>query len=191
MTVPRLLMTLLLFLQVQSASAEGEVDRIMTAADKARLSAYAETRRSALLEAKAGLPQEVAQLEAMAAKSEMPFAGMKMLGDWQCRTIKTGGLVPLVYYGWFKCRIREDTLGWLLEKTSGSQRTKGRFYDESERRLIYLGSFFIAGDQPKAYGSGPESDQVGYAYRTGDQEWRIELPAPYYESKLDIIEFRR
>lgn len=191
MTLRSTLFALMFLLPASVALADGEVDKIMTAADKARLAAYAETRKTALLEAKGGAPGEVAELEAMIARPDMPFAGMDMLGNWQCRTIKTGGLLPLIYYGWFKCRITEDTLGWLLEKTSGSQRTTGRFYDETERRLIYLGSFFIAGDKPMPYGSGPETDQVGYAYRTGEQEWRIELPAPYYESKLDILEFKR
>ena len=39
---------------------------------------------------------------------------------------------------------------------------------------------------PKPYGSGPDTDQFGYAFRTGAKEFRIELPAPRYESKLDI-----
>jgi hypothetical protein len=43
----------------------------------------------------------------------------------------------------------------------------------------------------KPYGSGPDSDQFGYAFRTGAKTFRIELPAPRYESKLDILEFRR
>jgi hypothetical protein len=114
-----------------------------------------------------------------------------MVGDWQCRTIKAGGLAKLVVYGWFKCRVSDDGSGWMLEKVSGSQRTKGRSFDDGEKRLIYLGSFHVAGATAKPYASGPESDQVGYAFRTGPQEWRIEFPAPYYESKLDILEFRR
>ncbi|TIY07239.1 MAG: DUF4893 domain-containing protein, partial [Mesorhizobium sp.] len=31
----------------------------------------------------------------------------------------------------------------------------------------------------------------GYAFRNSVNEWRIEFPAPYYESKLDILEFKR
>ena len=121
----------------------------------------------------------------------MAFAGMDLTGGWQCRTIKVGGISPLVIYDWFKCRMSDDGSGRPLEKTSGSQRTKGRFYDDTEKRLIYLGSFFIAGEPIRPYGSGPESDQVGYAFRTGPQHWRIELPAPRLESKLDILEFKR
>ena len=88
-------------------------------------------------------------------------------------------------------RSRDDGSGWQLEKISGSQRTKGRFFDDGEKRAIYLGSGYVNDNKPKPYGSGPESDQVGYAFRTGANEWRIEFPAPYYESNLDIIEFKR
>jgi hypothetical protein len=99
--------------------------------------------------------------------------------------------LPLVVYGWFKCQVSDDGSGWLLEKTSGSQRMTGEFYDDGDKRLIYLGSFHVAGDPVKPYGDGPQTDQVGYAFRSGPEAWRIELPAPYYESTLDIMEFKR
>ncbi len=174
------------------SSADGVVDKIMTPADKTRLASYGTVRAEAIAEARAGgAPTDLAALDAILVAPQIPFAGLDMTGNWQCRTTKVGGLGALVVYGWFKCKVSDDGSGWLLEKTSGSQRTKGRFYDDAERRLIYLGSFFVSGDAPKPYGSGPESDQVGYAFRTAEKAWRIELPSPYYESKLDIMEFRR
>lgn len=87
--------------------------------------------------------------------------------------------------------MTDDGSGWRLEKISGSQRTKGRFFDDGEKRAIYLGSAYVNNDPAKPYGSGPQTDQVGYAFRNSAKEWRIEFPAPYYESKLDIIEFKR
>lgn len=187
-----LLIVLGLVLLSGAALADGDVDKLMTPADKVRLQNYGEVRKAALAEAEAGGAQaDVETLDALLAKPFISFQGFDMTGSWQCRTIKAGGLAPLIVYGWFNCRVSDDGSGWLLEKLSGSQRTKGRFYDDNEKRLIYLGSFFIAGDTPKPYGSGLESDQVGYAFRTGPAEWRIELPSPYYESKLDILEFRR
>jgi len=173
------------------AHADGVVQKLMTPADKARLEKYDDTRKEALQGAKTGAPADVAVLDQMLAKPLLSVPDFDMAGNWQCRTIKAGGDVPLVIYGWFKCRVSDDGSGWQLEKLSGSQRTKGRFYDDGEKRSIYLGSGFIAGDSPKAYASGPETDQVGYAFRSGPTEWRIEFPAPRYESKLDIIEFRR
>ena len=178
-------------LSAGSALADGVVQKLMTPADKERLEKYGETRKTALEEARDGDAAEVAELDALLAKPLLSLPDFDLGGEWRCRTIKAGGLSPLVVYGWFKCRVSDDGSGWKLEKTSGSQRTTGRFYDDGEKRLIYLGSFSIAAETPKPYGSGPESDQVGYAFRTGPAEWRIEFPAPQYESKLDILEFRR
>jgi hypothetical protein len=185
------LLAVLLALPAAHARADGVVQKLITPADKSRLENYEATRKEALQEAKAGAPADGAELDGILARQTLPFSDFDMVGDWQCRTIKAGGLAELVVYGWFKCRVSDDGSGWMLEKVSGSQRTKGRFYTESDTRLIYLGSFHIAGDAAKPYGSGPESDQVGYAFHTGPQAWRIEFPAPYYESKLDILEFRR
>jgi len=173
------------------AHADGEVQKLITAADKARLDKYGETRKAALEEAKAGNPTEVKQLEDLLAKPLVAFSDKDLTGNWKCRTIKAGGISPLVIYGWFKCKVTDDGSGWRLTKITGSQRTTGRFFDDNEKRAIYLGSFSVNNDKPKPYASGPESDQVGYAFRNSASEWRIEFPAPYYESKLDIMEFKR
>lgn len=184
--------TFLLLLSAGPALATGEILSIITEADRDRLENYETIRSKALEEARAGgAADDVARLEATLAKPHLSFTDFDMTGDWQCRTIKAGGLAPLIVYGWFKCRVTDDGSGWMLEKLTGSQRTKGRFFTDSDTRLTYLGSFYVAGDAAKPYGGGPESDQAGYAFRTGPEEWRIEFPAPRYESKLDILEFRR
>ncbi|RWL48024.1 MULTISPECIES: DUF4893 domain-containing protein [unclassified Mesorhizobium] len=189
---PRLLFAALgLIVLTLPAHADGEVQKLITAADKARLDKYGETRKAALDEAKAGDPAEVKQLDELLAKPLVAFSDKDLTGNWKCRTIKAGGISPLVIYGWFKCKVTDDGSGWRLAKISGSQRTTGRFFDDNEKRAIYLGSFSVNDDKAKPYGSGPESDQVGYAFRNSATEWRIEFPAPYYESKLDIMEFKR
>ena len=173
------------------ALAEGQVQKLISAADKARLDKYDETRKAALAEAKAGNPADIKQLDALLAKPLVSFSDKDLTGNWQCRTIKVGGLSPLVIYGWFKCKVTDDGSGWRLQKINGSQRTQGRFFDDGEKRSIYLGSGSVNNDRAKPYGSGPQTDQVGYAFRNGVREWRIEFPSPYYESKLDIMEFKR
>ncbi|MEO5322559.1 DUF4893 domain-containing protein [Mesorhizobium sp. CC13] len=191
MIVRKLALAALLSLSAATALADGVVQKLMTPADKARLETYDATRKEALQEAKAGLAREVAILDAIVSKKPVSFSDFDMTGAWQCRTVKAGGIGELVVYDWFRCRVSDDGSGWMLEKLSGSQRTKGRFYTDGDTRLIYLGSGFVAGEKPAAYGKGPDTDQVGYAFRTGPSAWRIEFPAPDYESKLDILEFRR
>ncbi len=182
----------LLAVAVTPALADGEVARLMTPNDKSRLENYQQTRDAALAEARSGgAPADVAMLDALLARPLESFRGFDLTGDWQCRTIKAGGLAQLVVYGWFKCRVTDDGAGWMLTKLTGSQRTTGRFYDDGEQRMIYLGSYSVNDDKPQPYGSGPQSDQIGYAFRDGETAWRIEFPAPYYESKLDILELRR
>lgn len=190
MRIP-VLVALHLALTLGAAHADGEVQKLMTSADKQRLANYDDTRKEAVTEAEKGNAADVATLKDILAKPDQSFQGFDMVGAWQCRTIKAGGLGELVVYDWFKCRVTDDGSGWTLEKLTGSQRTRGRFFDDGDKRLIYLGSFFVAGEAVKPYASGPETDQVGYAFRTGPQEWRVELPSPHYESKLDILEFRR
>jgi len=177
---------------VSHAFATGNIVDIIAPADRVRLDNYDAVRVEALKIARASADQtQKMELEQAIAPESQTWESMDMTGEWRCRTIKTGGLAELIVYGWFRCRVTDDGSGWMLEKLSGSQRTKGRFYDESDKRLTYLGSFAVNEDAFPPYGSGPDTDQVGYAFRMGDDHWRIELPSPRYESKLDILEFMR
>ncbi len=185
-----ILAPLLLFPRI--AWATGEIESLITDSDRARLAAFDTAREEALVEARReGASTDLAALEEMLARPLLSFSDFDMIGDWQCRTIKLGGPAPLVIYSWFRCRVIDDGSGWRLEKTSGSQRTVGRFFTESDTALTYLGSFYIGGETPRAYDAGEDSDQVGRALRDGRDCWRIEFPLPRYESRFDILELRR
>lgn len=185
-------MTLILVFAAFAARADGEILSIVTKNDSARLGDYEATRTKAVEEAKeTDSEADLKEFEEILDRPKLSFQDFDMTGEWQCRTIKAGGLAELVIYDWFRCRVTDDGSGWMLEKLSGSQRTKGRFFTDSDTRLTYLGSYFVAGDAPPAYGTGTETDQAGYAFRGGEQHWRIEFPAPARESAFDILEFRR
>lgn len=174
------------------AFATGEIEGLITQADRGRLANYETTRAEALKEAReGGSAEDIAILDKVVDARQQSWSGFDMTGDWQCRTIKAGGLGQLVVYGWFKCRVTDDGSGWTLTKLTGSQKTKGRFFTDSDFRQTYLGAFAVNDDPFPAYGKGPETDQVGYTFLMSPKSWRIEFPAPYYESKLDILEFRR
>lgn len=184
----------LIFLGLTGAArADGELDAKMTGADKARLAAYSTTRAEAIAEAKAGgSAADAAVLDKIFGKSHLTFRnGFDPTGKWKCRTIKLGGMLPLTIYDWFDCRISDDGAGWYLVKTSGSQRTSGRFYDDGNNRLVYLGALHYSREKPIDYGKDAERDQVAYVFRTGPQELLMEFPAPKFESKLDILELKR
>jgi hypothetical protein len=175
------------------AKADGAIDKIMTAADKTRLASFDAIRAEAIAEAKkGGAAEDLATLDAVLAGKDFAFSeGFDLTGDWQCRTVKLGGTLPLTVYGWFKCRVSDDGSGWKLEKLTGSQRTAGAFYTDSDTRLTYLGTLYYGHEKPKKYGSDADRDQVAYAVRPDEKRVRLEFPSPKYESKLDIIELKR
>jgi hypothetical protein len=106
-------------------------------------------------------------------------------GKYRCRTIKVGSMtgegLKYVAYPWFT-------------KTTGSQRTRGLIYPDSDNpeRLIYVGAqaWGDAETTFPAYGAQPERDQVGVIERIGTGRWRMVVPWPKQESKLDILEIR-
>ena len=179
---------------ISIAQADGELDKRLTSFDKDRLARFDAIEKEALAEARAGGSKEdVAVLDAALAGPPLPLAeGYDPTGEWKCRTIKAGGSsVPLVVYGWFKCRISDDGAGWMLEKLTGSQRTKGMFYTLSATRLAYLGAGYVNGEAPRRYGQDAKENQVAIAERRAKNRIILLFPAPQYESKLDVLVLER
>lgn len=116
-------------------------------------------------------------------------------GDYRCRAIKLGTNTPggpgYLEYPFFRCRIDLTPGGDLiLTKTTGSQRTRGRLYPDSERRLVYVGAQALGMDETTfpRYGEQPLRDQVGIFERIGTAHWRLVIPWPKVDSKLEILE---
>lgn len=119
-------------------------------------------------------------------------------GDYRCRTVKlgSGGAGGLAYleYPWFRCAVELTPGGDLvLTKTTGSQRTRGLLYPDSERRLVFVGAQALGADETgwPTYGQMPERDQVGVFERVGPQRWRLVIPWPRVEAKLEILELAK
>jgi hypothetical protein len=188
-----LVMAVLLLCVSPLLRADGELPSLLTSADKTRLSGLDATREEALAAARSGGDAaDVAVLDAALAGDPLPFdERFDPAGEWRCRVIKTGGTVPLVVYGWFRCRISDDGAGWMLQKLSGSQRTQGRFYTQDDTRLVYVGTGYIAGETPAKYGKDASRDQVAIATRRAANRLVLEFPRPAVESLLDVMVLER
>ena len=187
-----LLVLLPLFSLSSSVLAEGTLDSLLTPEDKARLASFDKTRAEALQEGLKGKTADVDVLTKALEGEKLPLAtGYDPTGNWKCRTIKVGGTLPLTPYNWFKCRISEDSLGWKVEKISGSQRFTGYLYTQSDTELVFVGAGHVNDDPARKYGDDPKENQVAIVSRLGKQKLVFEFPAPYYESKLDIILMER
>ncbi|MCS6626430.1 DUF4893 domain-containing protein [Roseibacterium beibuensis] len=119
-------------------------------------------------------------------------------GSYRCRSIKLGSNRPgglgYLEYPFFRCTIELTPGGDLiLTKTTGSQRTRGLLYPDTDRRLVYVGAQAWGSDETgyPAYGQMPERDQIGVFERIGSERWRLVLPWPKQDSKLEILELTR
>lgn len=174
--------------------------QVASAADASLLGRLDQAWRLGRAEAEeAGFASEVERLAALVdPNAALPGRLQPALGTYRCRTIKLGrrtegeGLA-YVAYPFFACSVELTPGGDLiLTKTTGSQRTRGLLYPDSDRRLVYVGAqaWGDEADFPD-YGRNRERDQVGVLERIGDQRWRLVLPWPKQEAKLELLEIVR
>ena len=170
------------------------------APDRARLETADATFGTALRAALAeGAPADVAVLVEALAGAPGPVAPA---GDWNCRVLKLGGLLPLTVYTDFRCRIVVVEPGiWELEKLTGSQRVAGRIHQE-DGAATFLGVGYVTGGPAADYQGLPPLDQtpvepgqttanVGFFEQMGPDRARLLFPQPLLESEFDILYLTR
>lgn len=171
----------------------------LRAEDTARLDNFATAAGDALLQAlSGGAPADVSALtQALSGTPQIAF-DETLNGDWTCRTIKLGGISPLVVYSPFKCRFGIENDGFTFEKLTGSQRTKGKITFR-DGRAVYVGMGFVAGLTPPTYADlppdftsdGSVQTDVAILERISPTRARLMFPAPAVESDFDILELTR
>lgn len=130
--------------------------------------------------------EERAIVSALFATGDNPISAIPD-GRYKCRTIKLGGLLPLVTYPWFDCAISDH--GAVIEKRTGSQRFKGQLLP-ADGGLFYWGALHYGDEEPMAYDGLDERSQVGCLFKVSGKpvRYRLELPFPRFESTHDVIE---
>lgn len=160
--------------------------------DVQRFSRFEENRKNAVYEGEqGGDPADQPTLQKVLAGKPQPIADKEFPGEWRCRTLKLGGEPPLVIYNFFKCRIFEENGVLILQKTTGSQRTRGALYRIAGDRFAYVGAGTVNDDPVRAYGDAAKEDEVALLVKAAPGRLRLEFPAPHYESLFDIIELVR
>lgn len=166
---------------------------IITDTDRERLAGWREAFLSGLTEARAGHAGEIAAAGALLdPDAALPNAHIPA-GLYRCRTIKLGAQPPrtLTYVSLpaATCQIRQDGNIELFARLSGPQRPIGAIFPDSELREVFLGTLVLSDEtRAHAYGVDDQRDIVGYVERIGPERWRLVMPAPSFESKLDVME---
>lgn len=164
-------------------------------ADRERLNSLSVSRTLGLAAALKG--DNNAEQALIGGLFDRPFVPLgeakRLIGSYKCRTIKIGGGLPFVVYGWFSCEISAEEAALVIRKTSGSQRFMGVLVPAGEG-YAYKGALSYGYESvSKLYGEDPERNQVGCLSATGDgpDHLVLEMPAPHFESVHDVIEMVR
>lgn len=167
--------------------------------DVERLSHLADARTKGIQQTQGASEKDLAAVRAVLNRNShiVSFASLK--GTWRCRTIKLGGMAPVVIYDWFTCRIGEEHGHPYFEKQSGTQHFGGSLYPHESGGFVFLGGMNWSKDKQAFYSSGrpslgadtTPSDAVGLLSSIGPNVARIEFPYPAQESTFDVIELRR
>ena len=115
-------------------------------------------------------------------------------GSYMCRVIRLGSAKPRepAYQAFkpFFCHVGVNGEQLSITKQTGSQRPGGYLWDTDDtRRLVFLGTLALGTeDAPLAYGEDPARNMAGLFERYGDFRYRLVVPWPRQDSKLDVFE---
>jgi hypothetical protein len=166
---------------------------IATDADRDRLRRWHKAWDEALVSARAAEPEAIAADPLLFDPDRALKTAALPPGKYRCRTIKLGAsgtaMRDYTAYPSFDCQVSEEGEVDSFHKITGSQRPSGLLFPETEARTVFLGTL-VLGDEtaPLRYGLDGSRDMIGYVERIGERRWRLVLPWPRFESKLDIIE---
>jgi hypothetical protein len=167
---------------------------VATAADRSRLDRLGLAWQQGLAEANRANGAEVRK----EGKLLLPRAGLQRPdptpGSYNCRLITLGKATDKAksfeIFKPFFCYVEVESGQLTIVKQTGSQRPAGRLWeDDDQTRMIFLGSLALGDeDQPLAYGDNPKRDMAGVLERIGAFRWRLVIPWPQSESKLQVFE---
>jgi hypothetical protein len=167
---------------------------VATDDDRARLRDWRSDFVSALKSARAaGHAADIAREGALLEPDAAIVGGPIPNGMYRCRVIKLGaksqGLLDYVAYPYFSCRIRQERELQGFAKLTGSQRPIGLIFPSDALRQVFLGTL-VLGDERRAmqYGRDRERDVAGFVERIGPDRWRMLMPSPHFESRMDVME---
>ena len=115
-------------------------------------------------------------------------------GSYNCRLVRLGRYTSKTKafekFKPFFCYVEVEGDLLTIVKQTGSERPAGRLWeDDNLSRLIFLGSIALGNEeQPLAYGENSRRDMAGVLERIGPFKWRLVIPWPRAQSKLDVFE---
>ncbi len=167
--------------------------RVASASDVDRIRRMGNAWTSALADARRFRGDVAEEGELLKANAALPRPAPTP-GSYACRLVRVGRVTTRVKalerFKPFFCYVEAEGEQLTIVKQTGSQRPIGRLWEDDDgKRLIFLGSLALASeDQPLAYGENAKRDMAGVLERIAPFRWRLVIPWPQAQSKLDVYE---
>jgi hypothetical protein len=168
--------------------------RVITQADRLRLRNWHIAFVAGLDQArKAGYAAQIAREGALLDPDAALNGPAIPNGAYRCRVIKLGARPPAtVTFATppaSACRINAERGLQQLSKLNGVQRYAGLIFPDDAVHEVFLGTL-VLGDETRAlqYGQDERRDIAGYVERIGPKRWRLVMPDPHFESRIDVME---
>jgi hypothetical protein len=168
--------------------------KLATAADEDRLARLDSAWQQALTEAGKNFSAEIKKEGVLLKPSAALPRPAPTPGSYNCRMIALGKVgesgKAFESFKPFFCYVQIEGDLLTIVKQTGSQRPAGRLWeDDDPKRMIFLGSLTLGNeDQPLAYGDDPKRNMAGVFERIAPFRWRLVIPWPQSNSKLDVFE---
>lgn len=165
---------------------------VATSDDRERLREWRSSFTRALAAARAAGHGPAIAKEGALLDPDSGLGGAIPDGYYRCRLIKLGakqpGMLEYISYPGFRCQV-DSRKRRHFSKLTGSQRPLGILFPDSQLREIFLGTL-VLGDEQRAlqYGVDRTRDIAGFVERIGPDRYRLVMPAPHFESQLDVME---
>lgn len=123
-----------------------------------------------------------------AIEGAVPPAGL-----YHCRAYKLGAngtaMADFVIHPEGECRVATSGRLSTIAKLNGQQRPSGVIFPDSPSRAIVLGTLML-GDETRmiGYGLDTKRDIIGFINHIAPKRWRLVLPSPHFESKIDVVD---
>ena len=168
--------------------------QVISEDDRVRLRDWRKSFEDALTEARnSGHGSEIAREGALLdPDAALPGPAIPN-GMYRCRVIKLGSKVKgsqsFLVTPSVNCRLKAERQLQRLGKLGGPQRYVGIIFPGDAIRNVFLGTL-VFGDETRAlqYGQDKQRDVAAYVERIGDKRWRLVMPQPHFESRLDVLE---
>jgi len=114
-------------------------------------------------------------------------------GNYSCRVWRLPAAPrrnrAVIGYKPFSCYVGERDFLLTFTKESGSDRPVGWIWPDGDSRLVFLGAMAKGAEAaPPAYGDKLDRNLVGAVERVAPFRWRLVMPRPNQESRIDVIE---